>query len=100
MARISAVKGSYVLFFGKHERVMGKLYLGFSFSSGEGNALSLPLSLGYCHWEVPSSKTSKNTWVLLRVLQSVVSVRCWERTGVCRRKDVLCAKIKVDARQM
>lgn len=46
MARISAVKGSYVLFFCKLERVMGKLYLGFSFSSGEGSALSLPLSLG------------------------------------------------------
>lgn len=79
---------------------MGKLHLGFSFSSGEGNAPSLPWSLRYHHWEVPSSKTSTNTWVLLCMLQSIMSVRCWEGSGVCRRKDVLCAKLEVDARQM
>lgn len=78
---------------------MGRFYLGFSFSSGEGDAPSLPQSLWYCHRKVSSSKTGKYAWVLLCMLQSVMSIRCWEGTGVCRRKDILRAKIKVDARQ-
>lgn len=80
-------------------RVMGKLYLGFSFSLREGIVLSLPKSLGYCHWEVPGSKTSKNTWVLLCTLQSPTPVRCWglqgERCTLCKNRGGCMANVSV-----